>query len=278
MSSNPRTPIPTNEIDRSRRPLQLTDMGQTYYEGCKVLLDQYLELEASLRRDQARVAVNVRVAAIYSVGLWDMGQYVERFKADHPHAKVHIDYVHPDQVYARVLDGTADLGLVSFPARSKELTVLPWREEEMVVACSPRHSLARHASVRPSCLEGEKYVAFEKGLSIRREVDRFLREQGVTVEVAIEFDNIENIKKGIEIGAGLALLPEPMIRQECAAGTLVAPRLEACRLVRPLGIIHRRLHRLSSATLGFIDLLCATEAGHHANGNGTAAKPRGRRR
>ena len=120
-------------IDRSKRPLQLTALGQTYYAGCKNLLDQYIELEASLRRDHDGMAVTVRVAAIYSVGLWNMGQYVGRFETEHPGAKVHIDYVHPNQVYQRVHDGTADLGLVSFPARSKELTVLPWREEEMVV-------------------------------------------------------------------------------------------------------------------------------------------------
>ena len=113
-------------------------------------------------------------------------------------------------------------------------------------------------------------MAFEKSLCIRREIDRFLREQGVSVEVVLEFDNIENIKKGIEIGSGLALLPVPMIRQEQEAGTLVAARLEGCRLVRPLGIIHRRQHRLGSATLGFIALLRATENGPHTT-NGTAS-------
>src|SRR5438045_9515384 len=66
-------------IDRSKRPLQLTPLGQAYYAGCKRLLEQYIELEASLRRDHAGLALMVRVAAIYSVGPWDMGQYVERF-------------------------------------------------------------------------------------------------------------------------------------------------------------------------------------------------------
>src|SRR5947207_9834901 len=158
-----------------------------------------------------------------------MGQYVQRFEAQHAHAKVRIDYVHPDQVYERVLDGTADFGLVSFPCGSRELTVLPWREEEMVVACSPSHPLARYRSVQPVRLDGAKYVAFDKGLVIRREVDRFLRDQGVTAEVTFEFDNIENIKKAVENGAGLALLPEPTLRQELQAGTLLAVRLEGAR-------------------------------------------------
>jgi DNA-binding transcriptional LysR family regulator len=255
-------------IDRSRRPLRLTALGQAYYEGCKGLLDQYAKLEASLIQDHARLSVTVRVAAIYSVGLWDMSQYVEHCEARYPHARVHIDYLHPDAVYRRVLEGTAELGLVSFPAGSKELAVLPWREEEMVVVCTPDHPLARYERVLLRQIEGEKYVAFDGGLVIRREVDRFLQEQGVKVRVALEFDNIENIKKAVEVGAGVALLPEPMIRKERQAGVLRGLPLEGSRMVRPLGIIYRRQHQLCSAALGFIDLLRNGDShSHHHNGS-----------
>jgi DNA-binding transcriptional LysR family regulator len=112
-------------IDRSKRPLQLTALGQAYYTGCKRLLEEYIELEASLRRDHAGMALIVRIAAIYSVGLWDMGQYVERFEELYPHARVRIDYLHPKQVYERVLEGEAEFGLVSYPAGTRELDVLP---------------------------------------------------------------------------------------------------------------------------------------------------------
>jgi DNA-binding transcriptional LysR family regulator len=251
-------------IDRSKRPLQLTPLGQGYCEGCKRLIEQYLELEASLRRAHVERAMTVRVAAIYSVGLWDMGQYVGRFEADHPHVKVHIDYVHPNQVYQKVLEGTADLGLVSFPRRSRELTVLPWREEEMVVACLPDHPLARLASVSPTGLQGEKFVAFDKGLVIRHKIDRFLRDHKVPVHVVLEFDNIENIKKGVEVQGALAILPEPTLRQELQAGTLQAVHLEGCRLFRPIGIIHRRRQPPGSMALAFIDLLRSAEEGRPA--------------
>jgi DNA-binding transcriptional LysR family regulator len=257
-------------IDRSKRPLQPTVLGQAYYEGCKKLLEQYTELEVSLRQAQSERALTVRVAAIYSVGLGDMGQYVERFQVDNLHAKVQMEYLHPDQVYQRVRDELADLGLVSFPCRSRELTVLSWREEEMVVVCPPGHSLARYKHINPSRLDGEKLVAFDKGLVIRREVDRFLRDHSVRTDVAFEFDNIENIKKAVEVGTGVALLPEPTIRQEVQAGTLLSLRLDGARLVRPLGIIHRRQHKLGSATLAFIDLLRANATSPERNGHHSA--------
>jgi len=257
-------------VDRSKRPLQPTVLGQAYYEGCKRLLDQYAELEASLRREQSERALTVRVAAIYSVGLGDMGHCVARFQFDNPNAKVQMEYLHPDQVYQRVRDEQADLGLVSFPCRSRELNVLSWREEEMVVACAPGHSLARFKRIDPARLDGEKYVAFDKKLVIRREVDRFLRVHGARTEVAFEFDSIENIKKAVEVGTGVALLPEPTIRQEVQAGRLLSLRLDGASMVRPLGIIHRRQHKLGSATLAFIDLLRLGGSSPERNGHQSA--------
>lgn len=257
-------------IDRSKRPLQLTALGQTYYEGCKRLLEQYNELEVSLRQTQNERALTVRVAAIYSVGLGDMGQCVEHFRVDNPNARVQMEYLHPDQVYQRVRDDLADIGLVSFPCRSRELDVLSWREEEMVVVCPAGHSLARFKRINPAHLDGEKHVAFDKGLVIRREVDRFLRDHGVKTDIAFEFDNIETIKKAVEVGSGFALLPEPTIRQEIQAGTLLSLRLDGARMVRPLGIIHRRQHKLGSATLAFIDLLRTSGASPERNGHHSA--------
>jgi len=246
-------------INRSTRPLQLTEPGKVYYEGCKRLVSEYHDLEASVRQAQAQLDGNVEVAAIYSVGLGDMGQYVERFKTLYPDTTVHIDYLHPDRVYEKVLGETADFGLVSFPKKSRDLTSRPWRDEEMIVACSPRHPLAQNVAVEPAQLQGVRYVGFNRDLTIRREVDRFLREQGVNVEVEHEFDNIENIKQAVELGTGVALLPEPTLRREVQAGTLVALPLFGCRLVRPLGIIQRRHHRLSTAAARFLDLLCTGE-------------------
>ncbi len=242
-------------IDRSTRPLTLTPLGQKYYEGCKALLAQYRELEASIKTAQEQIAGTVQLAAIYSVGLGDMGQYVRRFAALQPGAQVQIEYVHPDRVYEKVLDGTADLGLVSFPRSSPKLAVLPWRQEPMVLACSPRHPLAQNLAVHLRELSGQKYIHFDKNLVIRKQIDRFLRDQGVSIEVVHEFDNIENIKQAVAVGAGIALLPEPTLRREVRARTLVALPLAGRRLTRPLGIIHRKRHKLTATAQRFLQLL-----------------------
>jgi DNA-binding transcriptional LysR family regulator len=241
-------------VDRSNRPLQLTEAGRIFFEGCKTLLDGYLELEAAIKA-RSQLEATVQVAAIYSVGLGDIRDYVERFLRERLRARVNLEYLHPDRVYEKVRAGTADLGLVSFPRRARDLVVLPWREEEMVLACPPGHPLAAPAGVRPRQFRGVRYVGFDKGLAVRREVDRFLRRHGVEVEVGLEFDNIENIKKAVEERAGVALLPAPTFQREVAAGSLVAVPLTGSRFVRPLAIIHRRNYPLGYSTRAFLDLL-----------------------
>ena len=260
-------------IDRSTRPLQLTSLGLTYYEGCKVLLEQYEELESGIRNAQIEISGTVTVAAIYSVGLSDMGQYVQRFQAELPKTQVHIDYLHPDRVYECVMDGTADLGLVSYPKKTPSLAAVSWREEEMVLACSPKHPLASRLALMMKDLNDQAYVHFDKNLVVRRRIDRFLREQDVSVDVVAEFDSIENIKQAVSIGAGVAILPEPTIRREVKARTLVSVSLFGCEFTRPLAIIHRRGHRLSAAAKRFMDLLLEPEvAPHRRNGTHRSVK------
>ena len=241
-------------VDRSTRPLQLTSEGQTYYEGCRDLVERYLEIENAIRNKEPEIHTNVQVAAIYSVGLRDMNQYVERFTADNAGERVHIEYLHPDRVYEKVLDGTSDLGLVSFPKKTRELNVIPWRDEEMVITCAPGHPLAHNGAVRLKQLAEEPFVGFDRGLTIRRQIDRFLKDHGVGLDVAMEFDNIENIKHAVEI-SGVTLLPLPTVQREIAAGTLAAVKVADARMVRPLAIIHRRNPKPTPAVQRFISLL-----------------------
>jgi DNA-binding transcriptional LysR family regulator len=259
--------------------LQLTPLGQSYYEGCQALVEKYdelaeryQELEAGIRQARVEIGGQVQVAAIYSVGLSDMGQHVHRFQAEYPRAQVHVDYLHPDRVYEQVLAGSADLGLVSFPRKLPALAAVNWREEEMVLVCAPKHPLASRLALPLEKLAGEPYVHFDRNLVVRRRVDKFLREHGVTVDVVAEFDSIENIKQAVSINAGVALLPEPTIRHEVQARTLVSVPLYGSRFTRPLAIIYRRGHRLGAAAKRFMDLLLGPH-GTEARGHNETSTP-----
>jgi DNA-binding transcriptional LysR family regulator len=242
-------------IDRSKRPFQLTPEGRVYYEGCRGLVERYHAIEDEVRALNREVVGTVRVAAIYSVGLGSMSRYVQRFASEHPRASVSLSYLHPDRVYESVINQEVDLGLVSYPRPKRGLTALPWREEPMVLVCSPRHPLARLRIIRPSDLDGQTFVGFDEALIIRSEIERELRRHAVEVEVVLAFDNVETIKRAVEIGESVSILPEPTVRAEVRAGSLVSREIEGLSFVRPLGIIHRKSAHLTRATQSFIDLI-----------------------
>lgn len=248
-------------IDRSKRPLVPTPHGKVFYEGVKDLIGRYYELEARVRAlsDDHRIVGTVTVAAIYSVGLAHMSRYIEQFQRAYPGAKVRLEYLHPTRVVEAVQEGSAELGLISFPKKWPDLTVLPWREEPMVVAAPPSHAFATLEALDIGQLDGEPFVAFEGELAIRRAVDRFLRKHGVQVEVALEFDNIENIKRAVEDRAGVAILPEPTLRREVRAGTLAAVPFRGHRPTRPIAVIHRGAGQLSLSASRFLELLTHAE-------------------
>jgi DNA-binding transcriptional LysR family regulator len=104
-------------------------------------------------------------------------------------------------------------------------------------------------------LDGESLVTFTHELQIRAELDRWLRQAKVAVEVVHEFDNIETIKRAVEIGSGIALLPISTVRREMEIGSLHTLKLEDVRWVRPLGIIHKRHNTLTTAVQRFLRLL-----------------------
>jgi DNA-binding transcriptional LysR family regulator len=207
-------------IDRTKRPLALTREGQIYYKECRNLVDRYLAVEARIRTRHDNEISRVNVASIYSVVLYDMNQYVQRFVARHPQYQVRFQYLHPDDVYATVLSGQADLGLVSFPSSRREFEVIVWRNEPMVLVCSPTHRFSALNRVAVEQLNGVDFVAFEPGLAIRRHVDRFLRQHDVEVNAVMAFDNIEFIKRGLETSSTVSILPEPTVRTEANSGSL----------------------------------------------------------
>ena len=250
-------------IDRSKRPLVLTPHGRVYYEGCKDLVGRYLEVENRVKalEDEHNVVGTVHVASIYSVGLHHMSRFVEQFRGLYPGAEVRLEYLHPTRVVESVIGGGAELGLISYPRKWPELTVIPWRDEEMVVAVHPKHPFARLEAVEIGQLDGQGFVHFDADLSIRRAIDRFLRKHGVQVETALEFDNIEHIKRAVEIPAGVAILPAPTLAREVAAGTLVAVHFRDHRLTRPLAIIHRGGAALGMTAARFLELLAGAPHG-----------------
>jgi DNA-binding transcriptional LysR family regulator len=247
-------------IDRSHRPLALTPAGQRFFEGCRELLTGFEQLEIEVQQMAGRVTGRLRVAAIYSIGLLQMDAYVHYFEEAFPDVELRVDYVHTSQVYERIRSDNADIGLVSFPEHPTEFTAIPWQEQSFSLIVHPDHPLAKQASegydsAPIEAVQSEDLVNFTSELRVRKQLDRWLRQAGVSPNVVHEFDNVEQIRRAVEDGVGVALLPEATVARSVETGTLVSLKLENVEWFRPLGVIHKRNRRLSNAADRFVELI-----------------------
>ena len=251
-------------IDRTKRPFVVTPEGEAFYQSVQAILAAWDKARADVAAVKVRVEGTVRVAAIYSVGLHDVSRPMQQFSSLYPNARVQLECLHPHKVVEMVMTGEADIGIMSYPPNDRALTVVPLREEPMALVCHPSHRLARRRAVAPADLAGEPFVAFDPGLTIRKAIDRALRQHNVRPSIVMEFDNIETIKQGISIGAGVSILPRHTVEKEVGVRTLSAVGLALPGLVRPVGIIHRRGKPLTPTVTRFVDLL--REAGNERAG------------
>jgi len=132
---------------------------------------------------------------------------------------------------------------------------VPLRKDTLVLICHPQHPLARNKAVKISLLAGQKFVSFEPDIPTRKAIDKVLKDHGVEVQTVMEFDNIETVKRAVEIEAGISLVPQGTITQEVAKQTLAEVKIEGVELVRPLAAIYKKNKILSPAMKQFLAIL-----------------------
>jgi DNA-binding transcriptional LysR family regulator len=242
-------------IERSKKKFRLTREGQVLYDYSKQIIQTYDSLYSRLQEIKDIVSGTIRVATIYSIGLHDLPPYLKKFLKAYPTVNVHVEYRRSNQVYEDVLGNVVDLGLVAYPARDAKLEVVPLRKDMMVLICHPQHPLARAKGVKLKDIAGQKFIGFEPDIPTRRAIDKILKENSVAVQHVMEFDNIETVKRAVEIDAGIAIVPHGTITQEVSKQTLAEIRIEDAEFYRPLAAIHKKNKVLSPAMKQFLNVV-----------------------
>jgi DNA-binding transcriptional LysR family regulator len=245
-------------IERSKKKFRLTREGQVLYDFSKQIIQTYEALHSRLQEIKDIVSGTIRVATIYSIGLHDLPPYIKKFLKAYPTVHVHVEYRRANQVYDDVVGNVVDLGMVAFPARDSKLEVVPLRKDAMVLICHPQHPLAKSKTTKVQTIAGEKFIAFESDIPTRKAIDKVLKEHGVTVHPVMEFDNIETVKRAVEIDAGIAIVPQTTVAQEVSKQTLAQVVIDDAEFYRPLAVIYKKNKVLSPAMKQFIALLKET--------------------
>jgi LysR family transcriptional regulator, transcriptional activator of the cysJI operon len=242
-------------IERSKKKFRLTREGQVLYDYSKQIIQTYESLHSRLQELKDIISGTIRVATIYSYGLHDLPHHIKKFLKTFPTVHVHVEYKRSDQVYEDVLGNVVDMGLVAYPVKDPKLEIQPLKKDPMLLVCHPQHPLARHKSLKVKALTGQKFISFEPDIPTRKAIDKIFREHSVSIQHAMEFDNVETVKRAVEIDAGIAIVPSSTIVQELEKQTMAAVRIDDADLFRPLAAIYKKNKVLSPAMKQFLAVL-----------------------
>lgn len=240
---------------RGRREVRLTGAGEVFYREARSVLDAYDQLQESLRGVVGKIGGTVKVSCVYSVGLHEMPSRVGEYMSKFPAARIDLEYSRTTKVVRDVLNGNAELGVIAFPEPKRGLKIVQMPPNKLVVICPPDHKFAKRASLKAKDLAGQDFVHFERDTPTRKAIDKILRTKGVDVTKVAEFDNIETIKRAVEVGFGIAIMPLPSVLDEQRLGTLAVVELSEKEWVRPVGVLYRTDRTLSLAAKKFVQIL-----------------------
>ncbi len=242
-------------IERNSKRFALTREGGIMYQASKEIIAQFDSLQHQFNEMRNIVSGNIRIATVYSIGLHELPPYIKKFLKEFPNVNVHVEYRRSNQVYEDVQTGTSDLGLVAFPAQKKNLKTEAFKKDRLVAIVAPAHPLAGKTKIDLTELAPYKMIGFEPDIPTRRAVDKMFREAGYEPKPVMEFDNIETVKRAVEIDAGISIVPHATIEQEAKSRSLAAIEFKGQPYYRPLGIIYKQGRVLSPAMKRFLKTL-----------------------
>lgn len=238
--------------ERGKGKFHLTEEGEAFRDGCRKIMDAYQEAVDKIQHKAGEISGTLKIETIYSIGLHHLEVYVKSYMRQFPRVNLHLEYCRSDRIYTNVIERTCDLGIVAYPRDHPMIQVIPFKNEKLVFVSTPEDSAVSAKSLRLKDLEQRNFVAFERDIPTRKAIDNILVTHGVSVNIVHEFDNIETLKRSIEVGAGVSILPENTILQEVKNNTLISIPISDGPYYRPTGIIRRRGRNPSRAAREFL--------------------------
>ena len=240
---------------RTTRSVTLLEAGERLLPYAKEILARTDEAISAVRDTRNEVSGLVRVAAVHSVGLYELPAYIKTFITQYPSVNLRVDYRNADEIYRALHDGEVDLGLVAYPTEMPRIECLPFSNDQLAVVCPKDHPLAKQKKVKLADLEDQNFVQFSEDAPTRRATDAILADQGVSVNIRMECDNIEVLKQMVESGYGIALLPRQSLRPVDIDAGLRSIELSDTKIERPIGILLLKNSPRFKAIRAFIEIL-----------------------
>jgi DNA-binding transcriptional LysR family regulator len=243
-------------FDRTSRNGTLTEAGLLLREHAARLLRVAAEAHTAVRELQqlrrGRVVIGANEAAVHSVL-----PIVQRFSALHPHATVDVRRVPSRQIAGEVLERSLDFGVLTFQPPDKGLQSISLGSDELVMLAHPGHKLATKKRVTIEEVGRETVIAHNDPSPARDRVLRLYERRRAPLNIRMSLPSLDGIKRAVETGLGVALLPRRCALTEIARGHLAAMRVPDLGAQRTVRLVFRRTGERSRAAEAFLDVVKA---------------------
>lgn len=206
-------------FDRIGKRLQLNEQGALLRPKAAALISQAEELQNSLITHSA--IGNLKVGATLTIGNYLAIGIMAEFMREHPSSRVSLTVENTAAIAAKVRNFELDIGLIEGELQEKELNVSYWREDELSLFCAPDHALAKNPQLSEQDLLQAKWIVREKGSGTRQAFDRAMSGLLPNLDLRLELQHTEGIKRAVEAGLGIGCLSTITLQEAFARGSLV---------------------------------------------------------
>ena len=210
-------------FDRVGNKLALNAIGRTVRNEAENLLAHCQRFEAVLQ--QHKEFGHIKVGASFTIGNHLATRYLAGYLAEYPEADVQLEIANTPEIVGRVLNYEVDVGMIENAVQHRDLELLPWREDELVVFCAANHPLARKKQLRTRDIREAAWILREPDSGARATFDRAMADLLPEIDIYLEFKHNEAIKNAVESGLGIGCLSRIVLQRNFANGDLVPLRL-----------------------------------------------------
>jgi len=210
-------------FNRVGKKLELNEVGKTLRSKAELLVSHAQEFDQALQGHND--IGHLTVGASFTIGNHLAVTHLAGYLADHPEAQVDINVANSSDVVGQVLNFEVDIGMIEGEIKHRELELIPWREDNLVVFCSPEHPLAKKQSLTDKDIKQARWILREPESGARQTFNNALAGLMPDLDVYLEFKHNEAIKKAVEAGLGIGCLSEIVLQNNFKTGELVPLKL-----------------------------------------------------
>ena len=233
-------------FDRRGKRLKLNKNGSALRTEAEALLSHAESFENSLlgRHQQG----NIDVGASMTIGNYIGINLLAQYHSDHPQAKVNFHVANSAEIITKMLNFELDIGMIEGQAHHEDLLVIPWQEDRLTVFCSPAHPLAMKRVLDDEDILSAKWIVREPKSGTRQNLSRALGEMAPKINIFLQLEHNEAIKRAVEEGMGIGCLSEMIVKPSFKSGALVPLKLQGRNLRRYFYcLLHKQRARNQSA-------------------------------